>query len=336
LETNFINLYPQYNPFEKKENNFSKLTVFKGDTQEKPDQSIKNDINSVKNTFKEFQKGGDEYFGQISKYDNLVKKEENKNKSKELAIMALSSIPYFRRIISAERAEENHDLLKAAGIAFLMLINVPEDFRDLSCAASQIKEAINNGSNKAKIPYTYQPKFSFFRGTLLEPLLKLSVIGKFLYKRDKTLFDTTIGKNFLKMAGFDEEKTKILKSIRKDSYGNFVTTINIEGSFLAKVLGRAMLRVPILTVLFLSLLELPSILKAFSLKDNPKTTALNGLKQVLKSGINVSSIVSGSSIFGALLYKKGGPVGSLIGIGVGSSIGSIIGNYINKNLIDKA
>lgn len=81
-----------------------------------------------------------------------------------------------------------------AGLIGLAVINLPEDCRDLSSAYKQLF--------KAELPkYDYkncQVPFSFFKGTVLQPIVnKMGKVGAKLYDYDKTLDGTKLGK-FLK------------------------------------------------------------------------------------------------------------------------------------------
>lgn len=224
-------------------------------------------------------------------------------KQHSTAIGMLSSIPYVRRFTGVENSVENNDYTKAAGIAFLSLINLREDWNDI------LKIFKTNN-----VPNTHQIPFSFVRGT---PLEKTGFIQKFGKYFDITLYDTKIGQkilNLLGKTGFDEFYTG-----KTDKLGRDIIALEVKGKPLAKIAGRTLMRMPVLGLLFISLLELPSICKA-----------QNHGKQAVKSAVNVSLILGGGALLGAI-GAFGGPLGSLVGLGVGSYLGSKLAESINKS-----
>jgi hypothetical protein len=225
--------------------------------------------------------------------------------------------------------------LRAAGIIGLAVANLPEDWRDIKAGYNQVFKDI-----KPDYDYkNYQHRFSFFRGTFLEPVLKLKSrfgerLGGFLNEADKTLDDTKFGKFLSKIFKFqiDYENTNLIKRIEKNGEVRFIQSYQIDGKFLSRLIGRSLLRIPVLSVIILGLLEVPKIIGATLNKENAKNKFNAGLKQLTKSAIYVSSVISSIGCFGALLARFG-PAGSLIGMGIGSVVGSNISQKMN-NLID--
>jgi hypothetical protein len=80
------------------------------------------------------------------------------------------------------------------------------------------------------------------------------------------------------------------------------------------------MRIPVLGIAFLSLLEVPSIIKSD-----------NHLKQTAKSAISVSSITFSGALLGAL-GAYAGPLGSLAGLGFGSYLGNKFAKYLNNKI----
>ncbi|OGI17237.1 MAG: hypothetical protein A2287_09385 [Candidatus Melainabacteria bacterium RIFOXYA12_FULL_32_12] len=260
----------------------------------------------------------------------LQKKADSENKSKAL----LSPVPFVRKLDGAQESFKEGDILKSLGKFGLLAACLPEDTRDVNNAVNQIL-----GKGDKSIPYSYQPKFSFFRGTLFESGLKklndsqnstLQSIGKKIYKADKTLYDTQLGLKFLKKLGWQDDLAK--NTSRIDFMDRVIQGSKIKGSLISKILGKSMLRIPTLSIITLSILEIPSIIKAFTQKDNSKDNLINGTKQTVKSGINVSSLLSGGAVLGAIGQSLLGPVGSLIGLGLGSYYGSQTGKFINDKI----
>jgi hypothetical protein len=153
------------------------------------------------------------------------------------------------------------------------------------------------------------------------------------------LYDTKFGRFLQKNLNinidrFNPVNTKrLVPHVTLDDSGKYaikkvnVFAYKVKGKPFAKLVGRALLRIPVISVLALSLLELPEIISKSSKGKNFEDKIKEGSYQTIKSIINVSSILAGIGMIGALLAKKG-PVYSLIGMG----IGSIAGAYTSKNL----
>ena len=249
----------------------------------------------------------------------------------------VKAIPTFRRIYSAPDEVEKGNITTAAGMASLALINVPEDFRDMKNAYSQLKSAIKGGKYEYKYDYTkYQHPFSFLRGTLLNDVAdsnkaKHKELAKKILKGDVTLARTRFGKKVFKILGVecvDKVETKVHDFGSTKATPKFVKANVYEGSSFGKLTAHAFERTTKYGVLAMALLELPKIVKAFNNGDNVEEKIKNGSKQILKSGINVAAITAGIGYAGAIGAQKLGPVGSLVGMGAGA----IIGGYGSKKL----
>jgi len=299
---------------------------------------LEQDIGSLKDTFESFKSNVDNVKAEVDKLDTFTK--SNDVNFKQAALTALSPITPFRRISSLPDNVEDGNYERAAGLAALAVVNLPEDTRDLKAAWNQVVHG--------KVP-TYckdcQVRFSFFRGTLLEPVLgKIGKLGLFLRKQDRILSDTRFGKfirdklgisiNFLESEGTGrffkkaivdpETGETVLKEIEVLAY-------KVEGKPLAQLVGTALLRVPVLSVATLSLLEIPNIVKKIKNADGTKNKLAVGSKQTLKSAVNVTSITAGIAIVGALLKGKG-PAFSLLGMGIGSVIGAITSKTVQNEI----
>jgi hypothetical protein len=221
--------------------------------------------------------------------------QDNQNNSKQdLEKEAFYMVPFGRCFYSISDALANHESIKAIGKGFIQLINVKPDSRDIKDATVQVL-------NKDFKLYEHQKPFSFVHDTPLDDIPFIRKLGNY----DKTLFQTKFGRSICIKLGaeapeFSEEGIKLM------------------GTLSSKIAGRALLRIPVLSLLFLGLLELPTILKA---KDHGK--------QAVKSGINVTSIVSMGAVLGAI-GAYAGPIGSLIGLGLGTYYGNKLGNKANK------
>jgi len=245
---------------------------------------------------------------------------------------ALSPVAPIRRIASIPEDIKNGNYTKAAGLLGLAYTNLPEDKLDLKNAYKQIF--------KGELPTydykNYQTPFSFFRGTKLEPIInKMGKLGVKLHKLDKSLFYTKFGErmqNFLNIEAIDYVETgrQVPKSYINTAGKVALKQANVEavklsGKAIPKLIGRAMLRIPVLSLFAFGIIELPSIIKAFSKEGSLTGKAANAAKQTVKSAIRIGSTFAGMGIVGAL-FASTGPAFSLLGIG----IGSLIGNKVNK------
>ncbi len=304
---------------------FKPLSSNADKTDKKYKIETKKELDNSKQTIKEEK---DTFERSCDKENEL----ENEINLKDFAIGLADSVPYFRRGMGLEESIEQKDYFKTAVAGAILLANVPEDFRDIRNGFNQI---VKGKAYKPSIPHDYQPVFSFFRGTWFEPLLKgtgkyTGKISKFLYNIDKTLFDIDfIREKLLNIKQYDKLKTERIDIMKKAVPAYKVT----EKSLLKRIFGRASLRLPLLTVAAFSLLELPSIYKAFNEPNEIKDKINNSIRQTVKSSVNVVSILGGSALFGAILSHLG-PAGSLVGIGLGYWAGSKNAKFINDK-IDK-
>jgi hypothetical protein len=355
VESSILKLYPQFD--ESKDRRQEGFAVGferrSGDDrrqgQRLSDPKLGQDITSVQDTFKAF----------IRKDEQNPAKNDGEKTKKFLA--ALSPIIPVRRLSSLPDNIEDHNYVRAAGLVALTGIMLPEDTRDLKDGLKQLLTNIlprklragiaKNNRNmykdfvwfNPKYDYkNYQAPFSFFRGTVLEPIVnRMGKLGVFLHKIDKPLYHTKFGKNIrdlfnISISDIESTGRKIPK-VKIDKLGKakiekvFVDAYKFKGKTTSKLIGKALLRIPVISIFALGLLELPSILKSFGNDEDVKKKTINGFYQILKSSINVTSILSGIGIAGALLAKKG-PAGSLLGMGVGSVVGAYASNRISNGL----
>ncbi|MDD3013706.1 MAG: hypothetical protein PHC34_08405 [Candidatus Gastranaerophilales bacterium] len=246
---------------------------------------------------------------------------------------ALSPIVPVRRISSLPDNVEDGNYTRAAGLAALMIVNLPEDGRDLKDSWDQLR-----GKYTLRYNYKeYQHTFSFFKGTWLEWLLKLpgkigKNISKKLQKADKPLYETKFGE-FISNIFNIELGGKPINIGKAYGRNKKILAYTFKGTKINKLIGRALLRIPLISVVVLSALELPAIFKSFNNCEGYKNRIKSGFKQITKSAIYIISIFTGIGLAGAALAKKG-PTGSLIGMGIGAVAGSNVSGLINKQ-IDK-
>jgi hypothetical protein len=223
----------------------------------------------------------------INSVKNIFQDNQNDSKQK-LTEEAFCMIPFSRSFFGISDALHNHETVKAIGKGLVQLVNVKPDSKDIKDATIQLL-------NKDFKLYEHQKPFSFIQGTYFDKIPILHKIGNY----DITLYDTNWGSYICDKLG--ATRSEFIEE-----------SLKLNGTLASKIVGRALLRIPILSLVFLGLLEIPAILKAD-----------NHIKQAVKSGINIISIVS----LGALLGAAGaylGPVGSLLGLGIGSYLGNKI------------
>ncbi len=337
MEERIRRLYPQFSQLSVESYKSDKMTF--GKELEKREKLTDWESKICKD-YKSFTAFKNEIINDINKLDCFV--ENNKDKTK-IVFSALSPIIPLRRISSVPDNMDEGNYAKAAGLLGLMAVNLPEDTRDLKDAYKQVF--------KGKLPaYDYkncQTEFSFFRGTILEPIVnKMGKVGVYLHKADVPLSETKFGKSLITQFNidinpFDVEITgrKVPQvSINPETGKCIIGEVEVlaykaEGKAISKLIGRALLRIPVISAFALGLLELPNIVKKINNADNLNNKAKEGALQTLKSSVNVASILAGIGLVGALFARKG-PAYSLLGMGAGSVMGIYTSKTIQKE-IDK-
>jgi len=289
------------------------------------------------------------YYNQAQQYPKIqqdykdIKKHVDKTDSTDAALgkAALEAIPTFRRISSLPEKIENGDALPAIGLASLALINLPEDMRDVKAAGGQLDVLFSGKKFQGGYDYkNYQHDFSFFRGTMLEPLVDLKKSKnpertQKLMSLDKTLRDTKFGEKIGKWLGVEISGKESIQTfnkstntweIAKDVNGIKRVAYTYKGNAFGKLTARALSRTTLIGTAVLAALELPKVFKAMNQGDSITEQVGNTAKQTVKSGINFASITAGIAYGGAIGSKHGGPLGSLVGMGAGA----ILGNFASK------
>ncbi|MDD3012210.1 MAG: hypothetical protein PHC34_00715 [Candidatus Gastranaerophilales bacterium] len=360
---NIFKLYPQYNPqTDRRQNNVPvNLERRSGDRREASrlpiDSKLNQDINRSKDVFAAFKNDKDQFIKKVEKYDEVSKK-STFGKTKKLALAALSPIVPVRRISSLPDNIDDENYTRAVGLLGIMAFNLPEDCRDMRNSIRQISNKLLSAQSREKIKdrfpkffetfirydkkydYTkYQHPFSFFRGTWFEPLLELKgnigeKLSGMLYKADKSLFDTKFGNYMQKLLNITEGE--VTSSNIFDVKDEEVLAKSIKGgNKLTRIVGRGMLRMPVLGIYALSILELPALIKSLKKRETIKEKAESVAKQTTKSAVYVSAMSFGIGLIGALGHKKFGATGSLIGMGLGSVISGLLskkaGEVIEKD-----
>jgi len=331
VEDRIRQLYPQFSQLSVGHCKSGKTNF--GSELEKKEKTGKNE-NRICNNYKSFSAVKNEIINDVNKLDCFII--DNKEKTKT-AFSALSPIIPLRRVASVPDNIDNGDYIRAAGLVAVAGVMLPEDVRDMKDAWNQV---VHNKQPK----YDYknaQAPFSFFRGTALEPIVnKMGKVGVKLHQLDIPMNETNFG-SFIKrnlnivINPFDSERTGrkvpqigIDNETGKTIIGEVeVLAFNIKGKTQQKLIGRALLRIPVFSVIVLGLLELPSIVKKINNAKTLNDKTRQGALQTLKSSVNLASIIAGISLIGALFARKG-PAYSVLGMG----IGSVSGVYISKTV----
>ena len=271
------------------------------------------------------------FIDEVNKHDKAAISKE------ELFKMASSPIAPIRRVLGVKDSSERNKKIKTAGLALLALNNLPMDFSDINSVLRQIK-------NKKIAPNPTQMEFTFAQDTLLEfPLRQLRKkldTQKFdtVYdKIDKSLFNTKIGQKIVKAMNLTvtrEIKPGESMDIIKNGLKQNKVYIIKGKSKIAKLICRSMMRIPVLSVAAFALLEIPDIVSAVKNEEQKDKKIQAAGKQLLKSGINIASMVAGMAAVGAVLDRRFGAIGSLIGIGIGNYFGEKAGTFVNNKLFE--
>jgi len=292
LNLEVAKLYPQFQSNDRRQPN-----IFVGEDKHSGidrriniDSNLRQDIKQVKDTFEAFR--------------TSEQKDNRDDSLKNVESGALSAIPFVRRFAGVQDAVNNQEYFKGYGKAFIQIINVKGDWGDF-------KKAFNEIIRLDFKKHEYQRPFGFFRDTFLENLQvknqKLAAVIDKIYFLDKTIYDFIPIKNLLYKLGAKSP----------DYLGE---NIKINGNIISKIIGRALMRIPVLSLVFLGLLEIPAVCKAEN-KD----------KQFIKSSISIISFISCGAVLGAIGAYTGA-FGSLAGLGIGSCLGNKLANKINSNL----
>lgn len=282
----------------------------------------------IKKDTLEIAESSNKFLKEIEKRDNAAK---NKN---ELFELAISTIPPARRIEGILNEKESGEKAKAIGLAALAAINLPMDINDIKNTVKEIKTKTPNIDYKNSTT-----EFTFAKDTLLEPVLKKvkeknpEKFGEFFEKYDKSMFNTKLGEKIRKLLNINVEKVENVV-INKNKTFNSDVIYQLSGSRGAQFIGRAMLRVPVISAAIFGLLEIPNIVHAVQKENNTDKKLKAGGAQVLKSSINLTSMITGMAVAGAFLSKRLGGLGSLVGIGIGTYAGNKISNAINEKIFD--
>lgn len=293
MNSDFIKLYPQAQTNDRRKTNTPVCFERRSGNERRDKERFSNLLNN-------------ETFKVIIHFENQIKEISTQKRNDEIDkkfLSALSPIIPIRRVSSIPDNLKKGNYEKVIGLLTIATVMLPEDTRDLKAATEQISKG-----KLSKYSYaTHQAPFSFFRGTVLEPVVnKFGKFGLKLHQMDTTLASTKLGDILEKLFKFkinELEFQKTGRQVPKISLDDFskpiikkmeVYAYKIEGNFISKAIGRALLRIPVISVFLLSLLELPEIVK--KVNNTKENKVKEGLVQSLKGFINVSFLSAGIGI----------------------------------------
>lgn len=271
--------------------------------------------------FKGYQTTNNKY--SIDFYGKVNKEKQAKALKRELINFSTSPIPMLRRFVGIKNNQDDHNPVKATGLAVVAALNVKEDIRDMLSAV---------GKSKSAAPDGYYSKYGFFVGTPIEKFLNKSEVGRKISDGvDITVGETKLVKKILKKFGIEIQNAKISRTV-KHLNGKEETLlrnyVKVEGRNISKILLLSMHRMPVIGLVVASLLELPSVFKAKK-EDKLKQTANSALNVVC--GAACGALLSATA---AVLVPQfvGLPV---MALGLGYYLGSKISGAVGFNLTNK-
>ncbi|MDD3014157.1 MAG: hypothetical protein PHC34_10685 [Candidatus Gastranaerophilales bacterium] len=231
-------------------------------------------------------------------------------KQQEIDATPLSMIPPLDKVEEIQDSVKEKNYCKAVGIYLLLINSFRKDVKDLKRFKNDILKIIKD----KKFRYEdHQERLFFTQGSEID---RIKVFNP-LIKLDITLFDFKFCQYILKKFGMTNYHEILTGSFTKSNEPTY--KIKVIGNKFVEILGRSFLRTPILGVCTLSLLEIPNIIKAKKHK-----------KQIIKSTISITSIITGGAILGTIgAYYP--PLG-FITTGIGAYLGYKLSDYFNKKI----
>ncbi len=244
--------------------------------------------------------------------------------------------PTCRRLNSIPKDLQEDNWQRPALLTGVAALSLPGDLREVMFAGKDIGNIFKKGSSckfggfaRNTIANRYQHPLSFMKGTLLQPLAEKY---KWLNKIDKTLYDTKFG-SFVKHKLGIQESRYLAKIIG----GKEVTSIKFAGGYGKKLVGRALLRIPLIGLFLATALEIPAIIKSAGVEGSFTDKIKSVGKQTLKSLGFIGLIQGGMALAGAAAVMAFPPVGAiaaLVGMGIGSAAGVLASKELNKFIDD--
>lgn len=242
----------------------------------------------------------------------------------------LSPIPTLRRINSLPDSLEQENIERALGLSALALAHLPGDWTEVKLAGKELTQNILKGKPipiEAKM-YEY-PRY-FFKNTFMKGLPeRFALIDTF----DKTLFDTKVGDYFKRIFNVQYVKKYANRIEYFKERGIQGRVYQFTGKTTSNIVGKMLQRIPVLSVVAMSALEIPAIIRSVTNTEGSildKGKALG--KQLIKSAGYVGLVLGGIALAGAVIGT--GALASLLAIGLGATVGLQASRELNK-FIDK-
>lgn len=253
----------------------------------------------------------------------------NRLDSMQTALYVGGVCPTFRRIQSLPETVKDNNIPRAAMLLGMAGISLPGDVRELLRAKNEIVNIFQNGVMPSTRNYKGQHSMAMLNGTFLEPLVRKY---EWLGKADKSLAETRFGSFIIKKLGItvnsiQEMEIPGLKMLGVES--KTVAAANFEGNYAQKLLGKTLLRIPVLGLAAGVALELPALVKSVTNTegtntDKAKVFGIQLAKSAGYIGLTSLAIALGGAALGATA------IGSLVGMAVGGAIGLMASHGLNS------
>ncbi len=233
---------------------------------------------------------------------------------------------FARCSVSGVKAASDENYFKATAAIAKDINRTPDILIDMKNAWTDVRninakilppvDALKNATEVSE--------WKFFKNTLFEKNIDHNGL---LFKADKTILETKLGKKIVESLG-----GKLLVKETVKETGETVTSKLIEGTAAAQVVGNSMAKITAFNVAFSSLLELPDLIKSVQNGDV--------LPQIGRSTTNVAtgfaSVAFFSSLFKKIAPAKFKSLFSLIGGAMGSVLSSVATSSFNDAVFGKS
>ena len=248
--------------------------------------------------------------------------------------VTFTALPVYGKVSDLPQRLARGDFGSPALLSALAAVNAPEEIDDLMSALAQIKSKFSK-KFVYETPYdnkTAQHPFSFFRNSALRkymnpdsPLCPFPGIAEWLIDKDKSIFETKLGKFIrekLKIATEDVD-TKVESIYSTDTDKVYVPAKKImTNNFFKDIIARSMLRTTKIGALVLGSIE---AVHAKSEIDNGE----NPFKAVGSATLNVGATLACAGVLGAIGSKYAGATGSFVGTGACAILGALTSKAVS-------
>ncbi len=323
MVSNIQSIYPAYREstrYDRQKHGAAADRPVFGNAPKEIDPGLRRDINGVKNGF-----------NCVS--DQVDRLDKKTLKATEAALLTSGIvIPTCRRLNSIPKDLEENNWQRPALLAGVTALSLPGDLREMMFAGKDIGNIFKKSASerlegfaKNALANKYQHPLSFTKGTFLQ---SLATRYEWLDNIDKTLYDTKFGDFIKEKLGIEESGRRI-----REVGGKKVASIDFKGGSGKKLVGRALLRVPIIGFFLGVALEIPAVIKSAQVEGSFMDKVKSVGKQLCKSAGFIGLVQGGMALAGAaavMLFPPVGALAALIGMGVGSAAGVLASKELNK------